>query len=160
MRHRERRFHRCSRSEVVGNKASHHQVVLLQPSQLFGKSLGPPPHAHQAICFPISICQFSDDITLDRVSLPHLLNFVLERQVLVPLCSQGECVVIRIDAVQAISVQAIEDARGAREFAPLKVAREPPGQLIARRQFRQSPLPNSETSSGSCPVLVASPYGL
>ena len=55
------------------------------------------------------------------------------------LCSQGECVVIGIHAVHAESVQAIKDAGRAREFAPLKVAWEPPRQLIARRQLRIAP---------------------
>ena len=138
--HNQGEFHRSPSGKVVGSKVGHHQVVLLQLSQLLGKYLGPAPHGHQAVRFPIRVGELGDDITLNRIPLPHLLYFVLQRQVLVPLGSQGKRIVVGINAVEAIRRQAIKDSGCAREFPPVRVSREPPGQLVAGRQLGQSPI--------------------
>ena len=121
----------------MGSKVGHHQVVLLQISQVLRRiSFGPAPHAHQAVCLPIRVGKLGDDVALDRILLTHLLDFVLQRQVLVPLGSQGKRLVVGVNAVEAVLMQAIEDAGCAGELTAVKVAGEPPGQLVLRRQLR------------------------
>ena len=116
----------------MGGEVGHDEIVLLQLAQVFGKSFGLAPHAHQSIRLPIRIGELGDHVALDGIPLAHLFDFVLQRQVLVFLRSRSERTVTGIDTVVAITMQAVEDSGCAGQFASVEVAREPPGQLVGR----------------------------
>ncbi len=101
----------------------------------YGEFLRLAPHAHQAVRLPIRVGKLGDDVALDRILLTHLLDFVFQRQVLVPLGRQGKRLVVGVYAVEAVLMQAIEDAGCSGELTAVKVAGEPPGQLVLRRQL-------------------------
>ncbi len=105
---------------------SEDDIGLLDAHQFRSIYLWLPPHIHQPVHLPIDVGELRDDITLDGRIAADVLDFMFEREELMPLAFLCECIKRTEYAVQAIPLETVEDTGRPRNLASLKIAAVPP----------------------------------